>query len=693
MPKGTRKDWMLLKDTQWQAYTAVRGIARNLRVTKDNPPAALRGLVLDFDANTPTSEVLRLLKAAIKEPDFMPNWIERSLSDNVRLVYTFKNEILVPNGDFARGVMKTLIDKIGGEHLLAGYDHKSSDPHELWTSGALFIPVKADPMPWAVTFGLASEVSQGMETGLAEIPLEILHAEIERRWPGRWKGPFTLGATGQRFWDDTADNPTGCQVKPDGMLCFTGRVPFMKWEQLFGLPWCESRRAVDIGEKAGEIYFDGRAYYHKNGGKWCQMSREDVMLHLKNKGLSTKAKRGHATSDAERVLAHIQTVNRVDGAAPVVNRKPGITFLDGNRILNTSPITGLQPAAQAVVSPETDCEYLWDYLTGLFDSQDLGSFDHWLAWLRRFYTSVLEYRPLMGQAVFLCGPRNNGKTLLAYRVIKPLVGDRASNPYDYFTGQTPFNAELFESPLLLINDEEAISDYRVRMRFLARIKSFVVNPAHMYHRKFGTPFSVEWTGRLFSTLNDDASSVGVLPEVNENTADKLMFFRSRPRQGRWGDNHEIEAKIAKELPLFARWLLNWTPPEAVLADGRMGVKSFFDPYILTLSNQQNNNYHLIEIIKHWIKSKQGGHWAEEDKREIWIGDPTQFFSEVNLDPLVSPTVRGWDVEKCARALQACARISGSGVAFIGKNERTYQITRSTILKLEEAANETQENTP
>src|SRR5262249_31154860 len=150
--------------------------------------------------------------------------------------------------------------------------------------------------------------------------------------------------------------------------------------------------------------------------------------------------------------------------------------------------------------------------------------------------------------------------------------------------------ELFESPLLALNDEEATTREETRQKFLARLKSFVVNPSHSYEPKFCDRMNIEWTGRIFVTLNDDPSSVGLLPEVNSNTMDKLMFFRSRPYAHKWERSEVLEPKIEKELPFFARWLLNWQPPDYVVAPGRMGVRSFFDPHILNLSKQHDYHY-------------------------------------------------------------------------------------------------------
>lgn len=672
LPKNERRAFVS-QPGSWNIYSAVCGISPNARVSKENPPGAVRGLVVDYDLPTSQGEVLKLL-SKIKQPEFYPNFIERSLSDNIRLIWVFEREVLVPDGNFAERLLETLVKKLRADSILAGYDPKSIEPEQVWTNGTGFECLRETPIPWDMVFGLVCEVSSKIDRGDAEIPYDILFTEMEKRWPGRWRGPFDLDQLGVRFWDAKADNPAGCRVKPDGMQCFTGHTGFVRWEGIFGASWCDAQRALNLGRAAAGICFDSRMYWRQEGDRWHSNNREDVTLSLKVKGISSRITKGRACSDVERVLNHIQTVNRVDGAAPIVNRKPGITYLDGQRILNISTIRALQPSPDTGITIDR-IPTLDRIINPMLDPAAL---DHFMAWLKRFYIAVLKYRPLMGQAIFLCGPKNCGKTLLAYRIIKPLIGDRAANPYDYFTGQTSFNSELFESPLLMINDEEAISNIQVRLKFLARLKSFVVNPAHMYHRKFGTPFSVEWSGRLFATLNNDPDSVGLLPEVNSNTRDKIMFFEAKERELNWEDNHILEAKIAAELPLFARYLLEWEPPPGVMVGGRMGVASYFDKQILDTSVQQNAHYRLVEIIKYWFD--MGPHWGEDKDNKEWAGDPTRFFAELAGIETMASLMRDQTPVKCAQSLDTLARIPNSGITRPVGGERLFIINRAMVMR-------------
>src|SRR5690606_36589839 len=98
--------------------------------------------------------------------------------------------------------------------------------------------LKTDPVPADICRGAAVKAGKSLNKDCkSEVSLEAIAAEVEKRFPGRWQGEFKVDATGVRFWDPNADAPAGCQVKPDGMLCFTGNVPFMRWADIFGRAW------------------------------------------------------------------------------------------------------------------------------------------------------------------------------------------------------------------------------------------------------------------------------------------------------------------------------------------------------------------------------------------------------------------------------------------------------------------------
>ena len=96
--------------------------------------------------------------------------------------------------------------------------------------------------------------------------------------------------------------------------------------------------------------------------------------------------------------------------------------------------------------------------------------EHLLLWLKIAYDNVLNHHSNPGQAIFICGPKNNGKTLLCEEIVAPLLGNRTGNPMDFILGETTFNSDLFETALLAANDEAPPADERLRRRMASRLK-------------------------------------------------------------------------------------------------------------------------------------------------------------------------------------------------------------------------------
>jgi hypothetical protein len=668
-PKAARRKRLLDPTTVWNVYSAVRGLNPTARISQENPPVGVSGLAVDYDMVSDIDTVMGFIRQLPEEQQ--PTYIEISLGKKIRLIWLFEREILIPSPAFYGELMEKFFDVLGIPTLLAGYDSASLKPTEMWTNGGVWYDVNPKPLSWEFCFGVVCDTSKKaslFENG--EIPLPTIAAEVENRWPGRWKGDFVLDSLGVRFWDEKADNPTGCQVKGDGMLCFTGHVPFVKWAELLGRAWYDDQRVLSLGNSAHDIFFDGKFYWEKRAERWEDSARVDIILRLTGRGLSDKCPKGATQSDVERVLDHIQQVNRVQGAAPLINYPRGIVNYEGKRILNISDLNPVQPVPGPIGDPQKDFPLTWKFMNGFFARPELLPKEHFEAWLQRIYRMILEHKRYMGQAVFICGPRNNGKTLLCMRIVAPLLGGRVANPISFMTGETTFNSELFSSALLAVNDEDAPASEGERRRMMAKLKGLVANPSHAYHAKFKDSVQVEWQGRILVTLNDDPGSVGMLMEVEANTRDKQMFFASQPYDGVFPPQDILEAELAKELPYYAHWLLNHKPPAEVLSDDRMGVRSYFDPHILDLSHQQTFASNLGELLKVWIRVD--AYWP--DKTE-WEGSPTDLLSCLQTCDLTTGIARDWTQAKTVRALTSLAKQDGSGVEFMGTDGRGFKIKK------------------
>jgi len=665
-PKARRNLW--IQANGWVIYSTVLGAIPSKPVSKDNPPVKLLGLAADYDLPLALDQLKASLEKQLPE-EARPTFVEESISGNFRLVWVFEEAFPVQDTAHCGALIRELGRVFKLPALSAGLDPGTYNVSQRYVAGVNWYSFAGATPSKVVQEALyAVGGRRFVEDAGGDYNLDLVAKEVEARWPGRWQGEFELNAKGVRFWDDVADNPNGAMVAREGMVCVTGGKAFVPWPEIFGEDWARKHRQDKLESATGDVFYDGRMFWSHDGNRWVSLTKEDQILDLKCMGLSTRIRKGETASEVDRTVRDIQKRRRVDAALPVAGLPAGKMTIHNSTtvILNTSRVRAMEPAE---TGDGNAWPWLGQFLEGLFANQQDNPLDHFLAWLKRAYLSLRDGKPLMGQAIFICGPKNNGKTLLSQRVIVPILGGLQRDPYDYLTGKADFNAELFESFVWTLDDADSPRDTD-KATVLAKIKDAVVNPNHAYHLKYGAKTSVPWNGRIVSTLNDDSASVGLLPEVNENTRDKLCFFASQEYRGTWGTNEEIESVLEREVPHFARWLLDWEPPAEVRQGGRMGVKSYFDRGILLHSRQQHYAWNFQEILDMWTDSQEADGTVFEPLRAT----PVKLLSLLNQGPTES-VARAWSVPKVHHALRTLAKNPNSGVTELPGDRREYQIEK------------------
>lgn len=669
-PKARRR--ATVDSVGWNIYTPVTGAIEMDPVSKENQAASVGGMVVDYDAKYNPEYLEGQLKKLDKS--LWPQFVEESLSGNLRLVWVFDRKYSVVDSAHCQQVWEAFSKLIKVDHLHPGLDSASWNPAQRWTNGVTWRPqTDHKHVPSKVLMNLMVEVAgrQKPEDD-GSVDLKLIGTEVERRWPGRWEGEFTDGAKGVRFWVETADNPNGCMLRPGGVVCVTGGKAWVPWEEILGKDWVRKHREDKRDEAISNIYFDGQKYWHNEKTRWQELDRQDTILRLTKRGFSNRTGKGEHISAAGIILSTIQEENRVDFALPIVNRPAGIVDYQGLRVLNTTFLKPLEPAEHGDPSM---FPFIHSFIWGMFRGQPGLPTEHFLAWLKRAAESFYFRRTRLGQAVFLCGGKDSGKTLLNHRILEPIFGGRAGSPVEYLTGETGFNSDLFDTFWWAIDDAQSPEE-RGKRALLAKIKDAVVNRQHTYHRKFGAKTRLEWNGRIFVTLNDDPEAVRMLPEVNRNTNDKLMFFRAQPYEGVFPLEDELEATIARELPYFLRWLFGWTPPEEVLVRTRVGVKSYFDPQILEVSRQQHISYNFRELLALWACDV----WVDKDDDYTEKTTAAKLLSDLQNTDTVSQLAREFTINRVRHSLTALAREPGSGVSLEGSGSSIFTLHKEDLLK-------------
>ncbi len=689
LSKTKRREAMLKDDTEWNVYSVYEGNAPNLRIDDTNPAKWQLGFAGDYDRKYTSDDAVKginALPAAKKDLVPIANYLENSLSGNIRLLWLFARRLPMMSREFQIAFNELLVERLKVREILLGYDEASTKPSQLWTNGATWSDLNQPPISYEWLLGLVLEVSkraafQGKQT----IPLEKIHAEMELRYPGRWKGEFKLDATGVRIWDEKADNECGCQVKLDGMLCFTGPFPFRTWSDILGSDWVKKNTELNNGKIMDLFRYNvlDQNYHVRDGDKWEVKTKDDVLMKLRTLGVSSKIPKGETASEADHMVMTIQQANKVSGVGPIISKPPGIVEYLGYPFLNTydcKVVMGVPGATKT----EADFPHLWQVLQGFQTTPKSLALPSFLFWHRRRYLSQRDFRGDSGQAAFIGGEPNTGKTLVAVRVVTASLGGQHSNPFRYFTGQTNFNVQLFSKAVLMVNDEESPNDTSEKRKMHARLKGIVVNPTQEIEAKFRTPTVVEWKGCCIWTMNLDAGDVYQIPEVTSGNDDKLCFWRMVDTGIKWNDNSQVTEEILrKELPHYLWWLEHvFQPPKEILATGnskfqRMGMISYFDPLMRRYSLQNTDAYSVWELLEQWIKIDD--YWFDAKgsptANEFWIGTSAELLTLLHSHDQLKPLLQGVTARSLPKSLSTLSKQSFSGVMLDPDSRRHFKISR------------------
>jgi hypothetical protein len=201
------------------------------------------------------------------------------------------------------------------------------------------------------------------------------------------------------------------------------------------------------------------------------------------------------------------------------------------------------------------------------------------------------------------GPPNCGKTLYNNVILGKLLGGgiKAS---DYLTGKEEWTEHLFEFGAWLVDDEAPTASSAMHTAFTARLKEHTANDTFLIKGKFKKSGRAYWRGRISITLNDDAVSMRLLPDLDMSIKDKLMIFKCNDG---FGFTHETKGKAEEELPAFARWLLDYETPSEMV-ELRFGVKAFINKDVQDMAGANSNFSHIIELLSMYRKTLKGDSW-------------------------------------------------------------------------------------
>jgi hypothetical protein len=617
--KSAYRAWCADANTNHCFYTLAEGDNPSARIGEENPINKLHGFVADYDAPVEWDRVDQLL-ADRGDGAPPPTWRTRTQSGYARLVWEFAEPLPIAP-QMAEAFLKRLSDHLCAARLLGGFDRTSLKPSQHFELGCDWVRT-GDPLPESVTHPLLLKASSDvvLRSEDTNIPLDDIAAEVNKRFPGRWNGEFAVGARGPLFWIDDGIDREGCQIREDGVVCYSDRAGkgFVSWREVLGKKFVEQYEEKKLGSLVNQYWFSGKSFYKLLNGGPMAIPKEQVVLELRRLGFSPKPKKGQTLSEVEQAMLYISNDCRVDEVAPVVFSDARVVAFNGRKILNNCKAVPVQPAGDGDPS---NWPWLSSFLTPFFAKDDQGNetLPYFLAWFKRIYLAALYHRLDQGQLLILLGPTGHGKSFLTNQIVAGALGGLA-DASDFLSGKTSFNRDLCGAAAWVIDDSTAAATYSDQRKFVELTKRCVANPRLEYQAKYADAIPLPWAGRVMMSLNIDANSLAALPTLDSSNRDKVIALRVNAGfKMRFGTNEQNEEKVRRELPFFLKWLHDWQAPPHVVDASRFGVATYIDSFVEAAAYDNSSRSAIAEMIEFFSKKVR-----EHTNQDTWRGTLTEF---------------------------------------------------------------------
>jgi hypothetical protein len=579
------------------------GLIPSVRVSAQNPAREMRAFIADYDSSAPETEPELLAYLSRKLPanaPWMPTYVHKTYSGNMRFIWEFSEPLLLSEPEHTEAFIRNLRKK----HLLLNkwapaLDEGCLNPRQYYQTGYSWTRAGGAISREIVSKWYSDtviECAKSRHTRVSDIPLQQVAVELERIFPGCLPSGLDIGTRTRRFWDNSADNSTAAVAVESGFVCWTGPQGHVPWSQLIPREVLERYSAQKFDDDLNKYSYDGKNFWirHELLGTWRTISKEDFTQSLRVKGYDATKKKHETFSEIDKAETRIKQLNRVDMALPLLHRKSGINELDGQRVLNTINSNPVKPCEHVVTEDmiERECPIIWTLINKMFGARMKNGetqLAYFLAWLKHAYVGALEQNPSQGLALIIAGAPGCGKTLLSWQVISPLLGGRCDGAA-YLVQGSEWTGNLIQSPVMTIDDSEALMDNRTMARFANRLKRTIANPEILYNQKYRDQQPVQWLGRIVITCNLDAISTQIIPSMDNSMHEKVMLLGAlctdaTVRELLPGNVRDNNQAVQNELPAFASFLLSMNCERYTIegANPRFGVTYFHNNWMRSAS--------------------------------------------------------------------------------------------------------------
>jgi hypothetical protein len=334
---------------------------------------------------------------------------------------------------------------------------------------------------------------------------------------------------------------------------------------------CPSEELFEPSLERTYWHAEKNRFYFDDGSTYLPVNEKGLRILLKKFGLFkdiiADKKREYDAAETEcfeRFLAEVMIHRRIDWPGVIAGYKQGLQIVNGVRLLITEE-------KQYIQSEQGECpniQYIMDEL--LPDEQA----DYWHARLKLFFEALDSGAGFcFNQAFILVGETQCGKSLLVEQIISPLLGGDA-NAIIYLNENNRFNADLARAAHWVIDDQGEKLNFSRRV-ITDGYKKCVSSPKIRVELKGGDVINVP-TARMLTVLtNHGSKNINLIPEIEEDNADKISLFLASKVELKTKPNQETNVAIRRELAAYRYWLqYEYQIPESILSNDRFGIKTF-----------------------------------------------------------------------------------------------------------------------
>lgn len=680
--KAVRDKWANMPATTFEMYSCFQGVNPNLRISKENPPHDARAAAIDVDVKLTRPE---LDGALLRMGDRRPNYIETTFSGHYRLVWLFAVPIgFLGDADFAKFVLEHLHELLPYRQCPGVDEGAVTSATRYYTNGCRWEKIHDTPIAADLLIGwqmaIVKKFNWADTKDAIKIPFDVVEAKLKEMYPRfvtEWKSEFKKDAVGPTFWEPESTSAKSAIVNDVGIYSFANHAshkPRMLWADFFGAQFVAEYQLKLLGNAVEGIYYDGRQFIRKQSeGKWLFGGADDLSRHLRcERGLSDRRPKGRNASPVDEAISFIQNKGHITSAGSFSFYPKGIMERYGKTFLNIHNRDVLTPAP-GIQKWGDKFPFIAKFYDGWLTSPE--ALVAYLSHLSYAFRCAFNRAPQPGQVSVFVGPPSCGKTLNTRYIIGALFNGYAECQ-DWMMGRDQFNSELFEVFNWAIDDNTMGLDARSHRIYTEMLKRCCANQAFRSNEKFRAAGLLDWAGRIWVSLNNDAASLRHLPELGMSNMDKLNLYCCtilRTDGFVFPERSEIARTLVQELPYFGKFLLDYEiPAHRMGTEKRFGPIHYHDTSLVIEANQSSLSASIGEQVDEWMRQ----YFVEKHpEHDCWEGTAYQLYQSMAIDCQMREAMGRTTADTLSKTLPELAQ-KGFDIEILGGEfRRTFRICR------------------